>query len=242
MARQKIVIEEGYRTDDVEGATITSMGIVESEKGGYRAFIDFDDSKGMATYNMTAKGEIVGSSDETGNYRIPGYLDFSKVNKSLQALGYEPYIDLDAKEWGTEPAIVEQPIWIKCVKTSTDKDGKEYKSLIDVVKVGSEEVKPPAPLATKPAPKGATKPAPKGVLTPELEADWDKLISQVLTQPLNDIGINAAIKKIMPDDPKNPGIAVHRKALADVRAKYLAKKVSDGVLEMDENAKYSIAG
>ena len=239
MARQKIVVEEGYRTDDVEGAIVTSMGIVESEKGGFRAFMDFDDNKGMATYNLTVKGDIAGSQDEEGNYRIPGYLDFGKVNKSLQKLGYEPYFDLAAKEWGTEPAIVGQAIHIKCVKTSTDKEGKEYKSLIDVTKVGSEEGKPPqAKGAAKPA--GKAVPTPKGTLTPELLESWKDVLGKVLTEPMNDIAINTAVKKLYPDEPSGKN-ATHRKALADVRAKALAALVKDGTLELTEDGKYQLA-
>lgn len=242
MVRQKIIIEEGYRTDDVDGGIVTSMGLVESEKGGVRAFIDFDDNKGMATYNLSVKGDIAGSNADDGSRHIPGYLDFGKVNKSLQKQGYEPYIDIDAKEWGTEPEIVGQPIWIKCVKTSVDKDGKEYKSLIDVTKIGSETEIPTKPTAIATA-KGSTlakpivKPTPtaKGTLTPELLESWKEICDVVLTQPLNETNINMAMKKQFPGK-ENEAIV---KLLSDVRAKALAALVKDGVLEMDENAKYS---
>ena len=237
MVRQKIVVEEGYRTDDVEGAIVTSMGIVESDKGGFRAFMDFDDGKGMATYNLTVKGDIAGSQDEAGNYRIPGYLDFGKVNKSLQKLGYEPYFDVEAKEWGTEPSIVGQQAWIKCVKTSTGTDGKEYKSHIDVVKVGGDGEKPaPKAGAVKEKPK---LPAVKGTLTPELLESWKDVLGKVLAEPTNEIAINTAVKKLFPDEATGKN-AAHRKALADVRAKALAALVKDGTLELTEDGKYQV--
>ena len=240
-----IDIEEGYRTTDVEGAIVTSMGIVESEKGGMRSFIDFDDGKGMATYNMIIKGEPIGNDGEPDHKVYPGYLDIGKIISSLKANGYISIQNPTKKTWRTDPPIVGQPVWIKCVKTSTDKDGKEYKSLIEVTKIGSDDT----PKST-PAPKGSTPakstpkqtPPVKGALTPELLESWKEVLGKVLTEPLNEIGINTAIKKAYPEKTDE----VFRKSLADVRTKALAAllitdKNPNGILEMDENAKYSIS-
>ena len=230
MVRKEIVIEDGYRTEDVDGGIVTSMGIVESEKGGLRAFMDFDDGKGMATYNLTIKGSNAFSDDDKEKTKIPGYLDFSKINKSIQKQGHKTFLDEEAKTWETEPSIIGLPIWIKCVKTSTDKEGKEYKALIDVTKIGESQDKE---IIKPSSAKGS--PAMKGTLTPELLESWRDLVVKILTEPKEDGAIQQAVKKLIPDDEPR------RRALAEVRPKALAALVKDGTLCIDEHSKYSIA-
>jgi hypothetical protein len=171
-------------------------------------------------------------------------LDFGKVNKSMLKLGYEPYFDLETKEWGTEPDIVGKSISIKCVKTSTDKEGKEYKSLIEVTKIGTETPAKPTE-KSKAEPKSVEKPKPstpvsKGILTPELTEAWKEILGKVLTEPLNEISINTAVKKLFPDELSGKN-ATHRKTLADVRSKVLVALVNDGTLELTEDGKYQLA-
>lgn len=229
----EVVVEEsGFRTLDVEGAIVTSMGIIQAESGGLRAFIDFDDDKGMATYNLTVKDEPAGKVGEDGKYIIPGYLDIGKIISSLQKVGVKSFVNIPNKVWRTEPDIIGQQIWIKCLVTSKTKDNKEYKGLIEVTKLGSETAKPKQPAQGK-----TTPPPAKGALTPELQASWEKAIDEVLTEPLNEAGIQQAIKAKYPGKENE----AFRKSLADVRAKALAAMTKSGKLEMDENAKYTIA-
>lgn len=235
----EVVVEEGYRTADVDGAKILAMGIVDREKGGISAFMEFDDEKGMATYNMTAKGAPVGAKTDDNKYTIPGYLDIGKVIASLKKLGISSFVNVDKKTWRTEPPILGHPIWIKCVVTSKEGE-KEYKSLIDVVKVDLDG-KVATNGSTKPATSGkpgtSTTPA-KGDLTPELLNKWrDELGSILAEAPLNDTGITQAIKK------KYPGAEneAFRKSLADVRVKALAALTKEEFVTMGEDAKYSLS-
>lgn len=239
--RQEIVPEEAFRTDDVVGAIVTAMGIVQNDKGGYSAFIETDDNGGLITYNLTVKGELAGVPDskDISKWKIPGYLDFSKVNKAFLGLGYIPYIDLEINSWETEPPLVGKKVWIKRVKTSTASDGKEYFSHIDVVKI--EDGGQPAQQSTQQPAKqeGNSQPQSKqqnSGLTDDLKERWTNILGDILSEgPLNEIEINTAVRKAFPDD------ATLRKQLADVRKPTLTALVNDGVLELDNDGKYQLA-
>ena len=240
--KQEIIIEDAFRTDDVDGAIVTAMGIVAREKdGGLSGFIDVDDELGLLTYNLMMKGEIAGIPDskDLSKWRIPGFLDFSKVNKAFQGQGYIPYIDLENNSWETEPPLVGKKVWIKRVKTSTATDGKEYFSHIDVVKIedGGPSVPHTAPTTSTPrSAQHAAQTDKEASGTDDLKEQWTNILGDILAEgPLNEIEINTAVRKAFPDD------AALRKQLADVRKPTLTALVSDGVLELTEGGKYQLA-
>jgi hypothetical protein len=83
--KQEIIIEDAFRTDNVDGAIVTSMGLVTREKdGGMSAFIEVDDEKGLVTYNLMVKGDIAGIPDanDLKKWRIPQ--DTSTSQKSTK--------------------------------------------------------------------------------------------------------------------------------------------------------------
>ncbi|MCK5386524.1 MAG: hypothetical protein KAJ39_05030 [Gammaproteobacteria bacterium] len=229
--RQEIIIEDAFRTDDVVGAIVTAMGIVLREKdGGLSGFIETDDEKGLITYNLTVKGEVAGIPDskDISKWIIPGYLDFSKVNKAFREHGYVPYIDLENNSWETEPPLIGKKVWINRIKTSTGADGKEYFSHIKVTKIEDGE-SPTQPPQQPPQKEQAGS-------SDELKEKWINILNDVLTGgPLNEIEINTAVRKAFPND------ATIRKQLADVRKATLTALVNDGVLELTDGGKYQLA-
>ena len=238
--KQEIIIEDAFRTDDVKGAVVTAMGIVAREKdGGLSGFIDVDDELGLLTYNLMMKGEIAGIPDskDISKWRIPGFLDFSKVNKAFMEHGYVPYIDLENNSWETEPSLIGKKIWIKRIKTSTGADGKEYFSHIKIVKI--EDGSSPAPQSQPPQATPSTPQQPADQQTsgvPDLKEKWMGVLSDILAnEPLNEIEINTAVRKAFPND------ATLRKQLADVRKPTLTALVNDGVLELTDGGKYQLA-
>ena len=250
MTRQKLIPEEGssFRKEEINGAIVTAMGIVKTEKYGYNAYLDTDDGLGIVTYPLSVKGSeelaLIPADDGCHVGGSGGMLTaFNRFNKALLKLGYEPYTDPETLEWGTEPTIIGQPIWVKLEKTGTATDGTEYKSLIDVVKIGADGTPPAA--KGEGTPKEKVKPAAKGTLTPELIKEWTGVLGKVLTEPMNNIGINAAVKKMYPDEPTGKN-AAHRKMLADTREKaltalLLTEKNPTGILELNEDGKYQLA-
>ena len=238
--RQEIIIEDAFRTDDIDGAIVTAMGIVVKEKdGGLSGFIETDDEKGLITYNLTVKGEVAGIPDskDISKWRIPGYLDFSKVNKAFMDQGYIPYIDLENNSWETEPPLIGKKIWIERIKTSTGADGKEYFSHIKVTKIGDGES--PTQLPQQSPTSGASQQPPQkeqAGSSDDLKEKWINILNDVLTSgPLNEIEINTAVRKAFPND------AAIRKQLADVRKATLTSLVDGGVLELTEGGKYQLA-
>jgi hypothetical protein len=229
--KQEIIVEDAFRTDNVDGAVVTAMGIIAREKdGGLSAFIDVDDEKGLITYNLMVKGDIAGIPDanDLKKWRIPGYLDFSKVNKAFMEQGYIPYIDLETNSWETEPPLVGKKIWLERVKTSTAADGKEYFSHIKIVKIeDGGQAQQQAPSQSKPQQTGQTN---------NMKEQWTGILNDILTDgPKNEIEINTAVRTAFPND------ATLRKQLADVRKATLTALVSDGVLEVDGDGKYQLA-
>jgi hypothetical protein len=229
--KQEIIPEDTFRTSNVDGAEVTAMGIVVNDKGGYSGFIDVDDNDGLITYNLTVKGDIAGIPDpnDINKWKIPGYLDFSKVNKAFKEHGYIPYIDLEINSWETEPALVGKKIWMERIKTSTASDGKEYFSHIKITKIedsGQSPKKTPPPTQAPPTRKPVN----------DMKAQWTGILNDVLTDgPKNEIEINTAVRAAFPND------ATLRKQLADVRKATLTTLVSDGVLELTEDGKYQLA-
>ncbi len=233
--KQEIIIEDAFRTDNVDGAIVTAMGIVAREKdGGLSAFIDVDDEKGLLTYNLMVKGDVAGIPDakDIKKWRIPGYLDFSKFNKALIEHGFIPYIDLENNSWETEPPLIGKTVWIERIKTSTATDGKEYFSHIKIVKIedGGQPKQQATPQAT---PKQSA--SPPAAPSNDLKQQWTGILSEILTTPCNEIEINSAVRKAFPND------ATLRKRLSDVRKQTLSELVSDGVLEIDGDGKYMLA-
>jgi hypothetical protein len=232
--KQEIIIEDAFRTDNVDGAVVTAMGIVAREKdGGLSAFIDVDDEKGLVTYNLMVKGDIAGIPDanDIKKWKIPGYLDFSKVNKAFMELGYIPYIDLEINSWETEPPLVGKKIWLERVKTSTAADGKEYFSHIKVIKIEDSGQTPPP--ASTPAPASAPQQAGQ---TNNMKEQWTGILNDILTDgPKNEIQINTAVRTAFPND------ATLRKQLSDVRKATLTELVNEGVLEVNSDGKYQLA-
>jgi hypothetical protein len=231
--KQEIIIEDAFRTDNVDGAIVTSMGLVTREKdGGMSAFIEVDDEKGLVTYNLMVKGDIAGipDSEDIKKWRIPGNLDFSKVNKAFMELGYIPYIDLETNSWETEPSLVGKKIWLERVKTSTTGEGKEYFSHIKITKIedgGSPQQQAPAQAPQPPQQTGQTS---------NMKEQWTGILNDILTDgPKNEIEINTAVRAAFPND------ATLRKQLADVRKATLTALVSDSVLELTEDGKYQLA-
>ena len=232
--KQEIIIEDAFRTDNVNGAVVTSMGLVTREKdGGMSAFIEVDDEKGLVTYNLMVKGDIAGIPDanDLKKWRIPGYLDFSKVNKAFMELGYIPYIDLETNSWETEPSLVGKKIWMERVKTSTTGEGKEYFSHIKITKIEDGGQTPPP--ANTPTPASAPQQAGQ---TNNMKEQWTSILNDILTDgPKNEIEINTAVRTAFPDD------ATLRKQLADVRKVTLTELVNENVLEVDGDGKYQLA-
>ena len=233
--KQEIIIEDAFRTDNVDGAVVTAMGIVAREKdGGLSAFIDVDDEKGLLTYNLMVKGDVAGIPDakDIKKWRIPGYLDFSKFNKALIEHGFIPYIDLENNSWETEPSLIGKKVWVERIKTSTATDGKEYYSHIKIVKIedGGQPTKQQAGQQATPQQQSTT-PAKSN----DLKQQWTGILSEILTTPCNEIEINSAVRKAFPDD------ATLRKQLSDVRKQTLSELVSDGVLELTDGGKYQLA-
>ena len=180
------------------------------------------------------KGDIAGIPDanDLKKWRIPGYLDFSKVNKAFIEQGYIPYIDLETNSWETEPSLVGKKIWLERVKTSTAADGKEYFSHIKITKIEDGGQAPP--LANTPAPASA--PQQQIGQTSNMKEQWTGILNDILTDgPKNEIEINTAVRAAFPND------ATLRKQLADVRKVTLTALVSDGVLELTEDGKYQLA-
>lgn len=240
--RQEIVPEEAFRTADVKGATVTAMGIVVNDKGGYSAFMDVDDNEGLITYNLTVKGELAGIPDskDLSKWKIPGYLDFSKVNKAFIEHGYIPYIDLENNGWETEPPLIGKKIWIERVKTSTAADGKEYYSHIKITKIEDNNQTPPAgtpaPDSAPQQPAGQSPDQQTSESANDMKEQWMGILNDILTNgPLNEIEINTAVRVAFPND------ATLRKQLSDVRKPTLTALVSDGILELNEDGKYQLA-
>ena len=251
--KQEIIIEDAFRTDNVDGAIVTAMGIVAREKdGGLSAFIDVDDEKGLLTYNLMVKGDVAGIPDakDIKKWRIPGYLDFSKFNKALIEHGFIPYIDLENNSWETEPPLVGKTVWIERIKTSTATDGKEYFSHIKIVKIedGGQPKQQATPQATpkQPASPPATPSNDPGTESPvNLRDIWLDICMEVLAEkPHKETEIVTKVVKNKIIDEKihemldNPSI---RKQLADVRKTMLTSFVSESILEINDDGKYQLA-
>jgi hypothetical protein len=246
MVEQRLIPGEGgFRNEEVDGAIVIGMELAVTEEGVLRAILTVDDNKGLISYRMGNVADFAAQLTSP-EFTIPGFgmsTDFNKIIKSLMALGYESYWDVEAKTWRTNPPLVGKKITIRKVKTGSGKNKQDqpvdYYSLIDVVDIGGAGV----PLSPEPANttqlSGHTT-STKGALIPEILSAWREIIDKILSKPMTVIEINSAIIKTIPDEPSGKNKAL-RTSLAEVRAAALSALVAEGSIQvsMDTPPKYS---